>query len=101
MSDIYYITDLAEPALTGIRNLISAHDYISGVTNHLMPGSRLINACLDRSYLSIGYYVGLLAEARGHLVAHQHERENVAPLPINTSAARLRARHRPKVGVLH
>jgi glutathione synthase/RimK-type ligase-like ATP-grasp enzyme len=53
--------------------VVTARDYLAG---HAADGSdfsskrqlRVINLCREYSYLSIGYYCSLLAEARGHKV---------------------------------
>lgn len=44
------------------QSIISAADYILQASKHRGP---IINLCGDLSYLSTGYYVSLLAEARG------------------------------------
>ena len=44
------------------QSIISASDYIQQAGKHRAP---IINLCGDLSYLSTGYYVSLLAEARG------------------------------------
>ncbi|MCH8501942.1 MAG: RimK family protein [Aliidiomarina sp.] len=44
------------------QSIISAADYILQASKHRGP---IINLCDDLSYLSTGYYVSLLAEARG------------------------------------
>jgi len=44
--------------------VVSAKDYIKGSDTLTKRGLRVINLCRSYSYLSIGYYVSLLAEAR-------------------------------------
>lgn len=46
-------------------DVISARDYLSPETTLRYPNSRVFNLCRSYSYQSIGYYVSLLAEARG------------------------------------
>lgn len=45
--------------------VVTAKDYIKGDDAVSKRGLRVINLCRSYSYLSIGYYVSLLAEARG------------------------------------
>jgi len=45
--------------------VVTAKDYIKGNDAISKRGLRVINLCRSYSYLSIGYYVSLLAEARG------------------------------------
>lgn len=46
--------------------MVSAREYISGGRYPAMRGVRLFNLCKSYRYQSTGYYVSLLAEARGH-----------------------------------
>lgn len=46
---------------------VSALDYIKGVGADLPPGTLIRNVAADYAYLSLAYYVSLLAEARGHI----------------------------------
>ena len=46
--------------------VISARQYLSPDTVQQYPGARVFNLCRSYSYQSLGYYVSLLAEARGH-----------------------------------
>lgn len=58
------------PSLTDIYNTtatIDAADYINNPYDQ-EKNVRIINLCANYSYQSIGYYVSLLAEARGHKV---------------------------------
>lgn len=45
--------------------VITAPDYLTGNTNN-SANARIINLCSGGEYLSSGYYVSLLTEARGH-----------------------------------
>lgn len=54
-----------KPALESAR-MISAKDYLSPEAPRLYPQARVFNLCRSYSYQSMGYYVSLLAEARGH-----------------------------------
>jgi glutathione synthase/RimK-type ligase-like ATP-grasp enzyme len=52
---------------TGNINVISSQDYLTNPKYALLKNARIFNLCKDYSYQSKGYYVSLLAEARGHL----------------------------------
>ncbi|APZ42291.1 RimK family protein [Acidihalobacter ferrooxydans] len=54
----------AYPAL----RVVTARDYLAGAVEDLDRDLRVINLARDYSYLSVGYYISLLAEARGHRV---------------------------------
>ena len=47
--------------------IISARDYLTNSEFSTLKKARIFNLCKDYSYQSKGYYVSLLAEARGHL----------------------------------
>lgn len=47
--------------------VISARDYLTNPEFSQLKKARIFNLCKDYSYQSKGYYVSLLAEARGHL----------------------------------
>ncbi|MBW2962021.1 RimK family protein [Mesonia aestuariivivens] len=47
--------------------IISAQDYLTTPSYATLKNVRVFNLCKDYSYQSKGYYVSLLAEARGHL----------------------------------
>ena len=51
--------------LPGIE-VVSARSYLSDVTYSKMRRARVFNLCRSYKYQSNGYYVSLLAEARGH-----------------------------------
>jgi glutathione synthase/RimK-type ligase-like ATP-grasp enzyme len=46
--------------------IISSKDYLSPQNHHQWSQARVFNLCRSYAYQSIGYYVSLLAEARGH-----------------------------------
>jgi glutathione synthase/RimK-type ligase-like ATP-grasp enzyme len=48
-------------------SVISSQDYLTNSKYALLKKARIFNLCKDYSYQSKGYYVSLLAEARGHL----------------------------------
>ncbi|MEL0456853.1 RimK family protein [Flavobacteriaceae bacterium SZ-1-7] len=47
--------------------VISSQDYLTNPKFSLLKKARIFNLCKDYNYQSKGYYVSLLAEARGHL----------------------------------
>lgn len=47
--------------------IISSKDYLTNPEYSRLGKARIFNLCKDYSYQSKGYYVSLLAEARGHL----------------------------------
>jgi len=49
----------------GVR-VASARDYLTQPDYAQIRGARVFNLCRSYRYLSLGYYVSLLAEARGH-----------------------------------
>jgi glutathione synthase/RimK-type ligase-like ATP-grasp enzyme len=53
--------------LTDNIAVISSQDYLTNPKYSLLKSARIFNLCKDYSYQSKGYYVSLLAEARGHL----------------------------------
>lgn len=59
-------TDFPWPAPN--RVVVLARDYVANPAWALKPAMRVVNLCRDYSYLSLGYYGSLLAEARGHRV---------------------------------
>jgi glutathione synthase/RimK-type ligase-like ATP-grasp enzyme len=46
--------------------IISAKAYLAPNTHQQWPEARVFNLCRSYAYQSVGYYVSLLAEARGH-----------------------------------
>lgn len=53
--------------LQGNAPIISSRDYITNPEFSKIKKARIFNLCRNYSYQSKGYYVSLLAEARGHL----------------------------------
>lgn len=51
--------------LAGVE-LVAARDYVTDPVWAELRAARVFNLCRDYAYQSIGYYVSLLAEARGH-----------------------------------
>ena len=49
-------------------NVVSAQDYLRQSLNEDDERTQVINLCRSYKYLGTGYYVSLLAEARGHKV---------------------------------
>lgn len=47
--------------------IISAKEYLTNPEYSRLKNARIFNLCKDYSYQSKGYYVSLLAEARGHM----------------------------------
>lgn len=50
------------------RQVLTAKDFVKEPIKKSAASSRVINLCRDYSYLSLGYYSSLLAEARGQKV---------------------------------
>ena len=46
--------------------VVSARDYLTQIPYAQMRATRVYNLCRSYRYLTLGYYVSLLAEARGH-----------------------------------
>ena len=65
----YIVVNQPEKWNFSIDNItvISAQDYLTNPKYSLLKNARIFNLCKDYSYQSKGYYVSLLAEARGHL----------------------------------
>ena len=66
----YIVVNQPEKWSFSIENIkvISSQEYLTAPTYSLLKKARVFNLCKDYSYQSKGYYVSLLAEARGHLV---------------------------------
>jgi glutathione synthase/RimK-type ligase-like ATP-grasp enzyme len=47
-------------------HVVTARDYLSGSEFQAQKGLKVVNLCRSYSYLSVGYYCSLLAEARRH-----------------------------------
>ena len=65
----YIVVNQPEKWNFSIDNItvISSQDYLTNPKYALLKTARIFNLCKDYSYQSKGYYVSLLAEARGHL----------------------------------
>lgn len=65
----YIVVNQPEKWFFSIENIkvISSQDYLTDPQFSLLKKARIFNLCKDYSYQSKGYYVSLLAEARGHL----------------------------------
>lgn len=48
-------------------SIVSSRDYLTQTGYSQLKNARIFNLCKDYSYQSKGYYVSLLAEARGHM----------------------------------
>ncbi|MDR3229302.1 MAG: RimK family protein [Puniceicoccales bacterium] len=68
MSKFLFVTNRPERWATGIpeAQVVSARQYLTEPQFAGMRGVRVINLCRSLGYQTIGYYVSLLAEARGH-----------------------------------
>ncbi|MCC5828431.1 MAG: RimK family protein [Phycisphaeraceae bacterium] len=51
--------------IAGVR-IVGARKYVTDPAFNAMKNTRVFNLCRSYSYQSLGYYVSLLAEARGH-----------------------------------
>ena len=65
----YIIVNQPEKWKFSIENItvISSQDYLTNPKYAMLKKARIFNLCKDYSYQTKGYYVSLLAEARGHL----------------------------------
>ncbi|MGB5419179.1 RimK family protein [Algibacter sp.] len=65
----YIVVNQPEKWNLSIENIriISSQDYLTNPEFSLLKKARVFNLCKDYNYQSKGYYVSLLAEARGHL----------------------------------
>tara|TARA_R110002049_G_scaffold114889_3_gene266357 strand:+ start:3237 stop:4682 length:1446 start_codon:yes stop_codon:yes gene_type:complete len=65
----YIVVNQPEKWNFSIENItvISSQDYLTNPQFSLVKKARIFNLCKDYNYQSKGYYVSLLAEARGHL----------------------------------
>lgn len=57
---------LKRPRAGGGVEVVAARSYISEMKYTRMRGAKIFNLCRSYRYQSLGYYVSLLAEARGH-----------------------------------
>ncbi len=61
---------MEDPALwklqiEGVR-IVDARTYLTDETFSLVPAAKVLNLCRSYKYQSLGYYISLIAEARGH-----------------------------------
>ncbi|TMM30517.1 ATP-grasp domain-containing protein [Polaribacter aestuariivivens] len=65
----YIVVNQPEKWKFSIDNIIviSSQEYLTNSTFSLIKKARIFNLCKDYTYQTKGYYVSLLAEARGHL----------------------------------
>ena len=54
------------PLLIPGTELVSSYDYLADAQFAQGPGRKVFNLCRSFKYQAAGYYVSLLAEARGH-----------------------------------
>ncbi len=67
MNTLIVVDDLDDwPAATDDYTVIPARTYLIDTTYGEDPTARVFNLCKSYRYQSLGYYVSLLAEARGH-----------------------------------
>lgn len=52
--------------LSSLTQVVSAQDYLSDAMYHTNRSIRVVNICHSYHYQTLGYYVSLLAQARGH-----------------------------------
>ena len=78
---ILLVTNVAKGWSTSIPNadVVDANEYLTNPKYNELRGARVYNLCRSYRYQSTGYYVSLLAEARGH-----------KPLPSVTTAQDLK-----------
>ncbi|HER39628.1 MAG TPA: RimK family alpha-L-glutamate ligase, partial [Salinimicrobium catena] len=64
----YLVVNKPEHWKLSLENMeiISAREYLTNPKYSKLKKARIFNLCKDYSYQSKGYYVSLLAEARGH-----------------------------------
>lgn len=67
MNTIIVVSDLRDWTLgDDIARVVAADEYLTSTEFAEQPRIRVINLCRSHRYQSAGYYVSLLAEARGH-----------------------------------
>ncbi len=78
---ILLVTNVAKGWPTSIPNaeVVDAKEYLTNPVYNELRGTRVFNLCKSYRYQSTGYYVSLLAEARGH-----------KPLPSVTTSQELK-----------
>ena len=77
MSTLVVVQNKADwPLTVPDVEVVSARRYLTDVAYHKTRGTKVFNLCKSYRYQSLGYYVSLLAAARGH-----------RPVPSETSKA--------------
>jgi glutathione synthase/RimK-type ligase-like ATP-grasp enzyme len=67
VSVLIVVSDLADwPLEVSGARVVAARDYLTHVGHEEGPGAKVFNLCRSHRYQKLGYYVSLLAEARGH-----------------------------------
>ncbi|HEY0720931.1 MAG TPA: RimK family protein [Gammaproteobacteria bacterium] len=68
-TQIVVVESLSDWNIEGVQcNVVHADDYLTGQEYFRQKNVQVINLCRSYSYLSVGYYCSLLAEARNHRV---------------------------------
>src|SRR5512143_2137604 len=68
-TQIVVVESLSDWNFEGVQcNVVHADDYLTGQEYFRQKNVQVINLCRSYSYLSVGYYCSLLAEARNHRV---------------------------------
>src|SRR3954468_21453256 len=66
MSDLIVVDDLEDWPADEAYTVVSARTYLTDSSYGEDPSAKVFNLCKSYRYQSLGYYVSLLAEARGH-----------------------------------
>jgi glutathione synthase/RimK-type ligase-like ATP-grasp enzyme len=68
MSSLLVVEDVKEWSSTRMKNtqVVSAQDYLTNPRFLGLKRARVVNLCRSNGYQTVGYYVSLLASARGH-----------------------------------
>jgi glutathione synthase/RimK-type ligase-like ATP-grasp enzyme len=67
VSVLIVVSDLADwPLQVPGTRVLTARDYLTQPAYEGSPGAKVFNLCRSYRYQKLGYYVSLLAEARGH-----------------------------------
>ena len=64
----FVVVEPADAELLGDASLRRSDEYLQGESDCLQEGWAVINLCRSYDYLTVGYYVSLVADARGHRV---------------------------------
>jgi len=68
MKDWIVVVESADTELLKGAPVRPAEEYLQGAKDCLTPGWTVVNLCRSYDYLTVGYYVSLVADARGHRV---------------------------------